>query len=85
MRVFLNAILAFIGASSLTDEEYATVVSTVQEYSQSTYDDLARVLNLRDAVSTDQDRLVAYFTAKGVSIASLETGKTNIFIGSVLE
>lgn len=85
MRTFLNNILAIIGATSLTDGEFATVESETIEYSQSTYDDLARVLESRESVSTTIDRLNAYFLARGVTIEELETGKTNIYIGSVLD
>ncbi len=85
MRTFLNNILAIIGSTSLTDGEFATVLSTTVEYSQSTYDDLARVLESRESVSTTIDRLNAYYLARGVTIEALETGKTNIFIGAVLD
>lgn len=85
MRAFLDAILAIIGASSMTDSEYLTVESTVADYTQSTYDDLARILENREAVSVTQARLSAYYTARGVLIESWDTGKTNIFIGAVLD
>lgn len=85
MRTFLNNILAIIGSTSLTDGEFATVLSTTVEYSQSTYDDLASVLESRESVSTTIDRLNAYYLARGVTIEALETGKTNIFIGAVLD
>ena len=85
MRSFLNAILTFIGATSLTDGEFATVEATVADYTQATYDDLARILESREAVSTTQARLVSYYTARGVLIESWDAGKTNIFIGAVLD
>lgn len=85
MRSFLNAILTFIGATSLTDGEFATVEATVADYTQSTYDDLARILEAREAVSTTQARLLAYYQARGALIESWDTGKTNIFIGAVLD
>ena len=85
MRDFLDAILAFIMAESMTDEEFATVESELPIYDQGTYDDLARILEGREAVSTMQERLQAYYKAKGVNITAAETGKSDIFLGAVLE
>lgn len=85
MRAFLNAILSVIQATSLTDEEFATVTATIQDYNQSTYDDLARILESREAVSLTQARLVSYYQARGALISALDTGKTNVFIGAVLD
>lgn len=88
MRDWLNAILAFIGTSSLTDGEYAgidTSLLTLNTYNQAAYDALATVLDSRDAVSTMQDRLVGFFKAKGVDVAEADTAKSNIYLGSVLE
>lgn len=87
MRDWLNAIFAFIGTSSLTDPEYAgidTSLLTVNTYNQAAYDALAAVLTGRDAVSTMQDRLVAFFKAKGLDVAALDTAQSNIYLGSVL-
>lgn len=84
MRDFLNGILTFIVAESLTDPEFDTVESTVTIYDQSTYDDLARVLATRESVSTYQDRLIAFYKAKGVDVTAASTAQSNIFIGSVL-
>jgi len=84
MRDFLDAILAFIVAESMTDEEFDTIVSTIPIYDQATYDDLAGILETREAVSTVQDRLVAYYKARGVEVTAADTGKSNIYIGDVL-
>lgn len=85
MRDFFNAILTFIVAESLTDEEFDLCESTMPLYDQGTYDDLSAVLATRDGVSTMQERLNAYYEAKGVDITEAVTGKSNIFIGAVLE
>ncbi len=85
MRDFLNSVLAFINATSLTDGEFDTVEATVAIYSQETYDDLARILETRESVSTMQERLIAVYAAKGVDVSEAETGKTNIYLGDVLE
>ena len=87
MRDWLNAILSFIGATSLTDEEYEgidTDLLTVQTYDQASYDALANVLEVREAVSTQQDRLVSFYAAKGVNVTANDTGKSNIYLGDVL-
>ena len=84
MRNFLNSILDFIGSTSLTDVEFATVVSDVPVYDQASYDDLARILATRNNVTDMQARLVAYYGARGFDAAPLQTGSSNIFIGAVL-
>lgn len=84
MRDFLNGILAFIMAESLTDDEFETVTSTIPLYDQSTYDDLSRILATRDLVTDMQARLVAYYTAKGATITQADTAKSEIFMGAVL-
>mgnify|MGYP003423022919 CR=1 FL=1 len=85
MRAFLNAILAVIGATSLTDGEFATVEATVADYTQATYDDLARILEARESVSLTMARLLSYYEARGALIEAWDAGKTNIFIGAVLD
>lgn len=87
LREFLNAILITIGAESLTDDEFETVDDSLlpNVWDQDHYDALAAVLDTRDGVSTSQERLVFQFKAKGVDVDALETGKSNIFIGAVLE
>ncbi|AEG42315.1 hypothetical protein BdPhPhi1402_gp18 [Bdellovibrio phage phi1402] len=84
MRDFLNAILAFIVAESLTDEEFATCTATLPLYDQDTYADLSRVLASRESVSVYQDRLIAFYKAKGVDFEPAKTGTSNIFLGAVL-
>lgn len=86
MRDFLDAILAFIVTSSLTDEEYATKPEdlTLQIYDQDSYDYLADVLTSRSAISTLHDRLTAYYTARGVDVSEASTANSNIFIGDAL-
>jgi hypothetical protein len=85
VRDFLDAILAFIVAESLTDDEFDSVVATMPIYDQTSYDDLARILEARESVSVMQDRLLAYYEAKGVDINPADTGKSDIFMGAVLE
>lgn len=84
MRDWLNAILGFIGTTSLTDEEYAGMnllnVET-QIYSQAAYDALSAVLLGRENVSQMQARLVGVFKAKGTEVNPADTAKTNILLG----
>lgn len=85
MRAFINAVLTFIGAESLTDEEFSALTITSAGYNKETYEAIAVVLEGREAVSTFQDRLKYVFLAKGVEITTPhDTGKSNIFAGAVL-
>lgn len=84
MRDFLDAILAFIGAESLTDAEFATVTSSVQEYSQEVYDELSAIIQERELVSTVHEKLGYYFKAKGLDLSEADTAKSEIFVGSEL-
>lgn len=87
MRDWLNAIFAFIGATSLTDEEYNSINFLnleVQVYNQAAYDQLAKVLISRESISSMNDRLVAFFAARGTIVTAAKTGKSNIWLGSAL-
>lgn len=87
LRAFLNAILAFIGSESLTDEEYALVNTLAQEYTKATYDGLRVVIVSRESVSTQAPKLKRYFEAKGVDLSSTPARipSTQILVGGVLE
>lgn len=88
MRDWLNAILSLIGGPSLTDLEYGSVNVTdltVNDYNQAAYTQLSNVLASREAVSEMQERLVAFFLVKGTRVVPASTGKSNIYMGSVLE
>lgn len=84
MRDFLDEILAFIVATSLTDDEFSTVVSTLMIYDQASYDDLSRILAMRGSASTYQDRLTAFYKAKGVVFEVKTNASSNIFLGACL-
>jgi len=90
LRSFLDAILAFIGSTSLTDLEFEDIdISdlSVNVYNQELYDVLAQVLVDRDAISTTKDRLTYFFKSKGIAVdeTTVTQAKSNIFIGAVLE
>lgn len=87
MRDWFNRVFIFIGTTTLTDEEWASVnvVDVVtDQYDQAAYDQMAAVLLAREAVSTMQSRLVGVFTAKGATLTEIPQAKTNIYIGNVL-
>lgn len=84
MRAFLNAILAFIDAASLSDEEFDSIDLEDQEYTSVVYDELLAVLDSRETVSNTRDRLRYYFLAKDVEISETEAAETNIYAGDVL-
>jgi len=84
MRTFLNNILIFIVAETLTDPEFDTVLSTHQLFDQTTYTDLLNILNSRDTIGPYQARLLNFYQAKGVSIVAGKKAKSNIYLGSVL-
>lgn len=87
MRDFLNAILTFIGTSTLTDDEFDGFTGLDFGDNVETYDELKMLLIERDEVTETIDRLELYFQAKGVDVEPVtvdETAKSNIFIGSAL-
>jgi hypothetical protein len=87
MRDFLDAILMFINAETLTDVEFGTVTISVQNYSIATYNQLKTILESREMVSDELKKLANYFRAKGTSISSSSashTPRSNILIGKAL-
>lgn len=88
MRDWLNAILVFIGATSLTDDEYDSINFLSLDtglYNQAAYDELSKVLASRELVSDMQDRLAGFFKAKGLTtLTEADNARSEIFIGSAL-
>jgi hypothetical protein len=82
----LNAIFAFIGTTSLTDDELAIATSAGASlfYDADTYKGALAVLDSREAVSVVRDRLRYFFLAKGVAVGALPE-QSNIYFGGVLE
>jgi hypothetical protein len=85
IRDFLNAILAAISASSLTDDEYLSATYFVQDFSIDNYNFLLGVLDARETVSSTRDRLRYYFMAKGTTVDESTPAKSKILVGAVLE
>ena len=84
MRDWLNAILAFIGGTSLTDVEWNSINAMgmeTQVYNQAAYDQLSKVLLSRENVSGLQVRLVGFFKAKGTDVVPADTARTEILLG----
>lgn len=87
MRQFLDAIMAFISAASLSDEEYATTTdlpNTPGVYTVAVYDKCLAILDSRELVSNTRDRLTFLFKAKDVEVTPTSSARSNIFIGSGL-
>ncbi len=87
MREFLDDILDFIGSESLTDDEFDALEIDAQEYSKATYDALLAILQARENVSEQTQKLELYFTARGVDHSAASDPKiaqSEIFIGSEL-
>lgn len=85
MRDFIDAILAFIGASSLTDDEFNSLTITEYGLDSETYEAILAVIDARETVSNTRDRLTYYFQAAGVEVVAPSAGQSNIYMGSVLE
>jgi hypothetical protein len=85
MRSFLDGILAFIGSSSLTDEEFNTVVLTEAVISKEAYLTLKGILENREGISGQVEKLKSFFLAKGIDLYdSPRNPNSNIFIGTPL-
>ena len=84
MRDFLDAILAFIGTTSLTDDEFDAIEADEQVLSLELYAELVAMLDLRESVSNTRDRLKFYFLAANVEVSEVSAAKSNIFIGGAL-
>ena len=69
----------------MTDVEYGSINFLdleVQVYNQSAYDELAKVLESRESMSTMQERLAGFFRAKGLTeLTPLDTAKSEILVG----
>lgn len=85
-RGFYDSILGFIGAESLTDEEFESIEVETPDYNQETYLALRAILEGRENVSDQVKRLESFFIAKGVSVSSstIPAPASNIFLGSGL-
>lgn len=87
MRDILNAILAFIGESSLTDDEFEAIDLSDDPSDEDKFLGLKAVLVIRQAGSSVISRLIYYFKAKGMAFgdeATAEATNSNVFVGANL-
>lgn len=95
LRSDLNEVLAFIGAESLTDDEFEAIEGDISSFSnhEEVYTALCQILDGRESVTNMTDRLKYYYLAKGISFASdgapgfpdtTLPGKSNIYVGGEL-
>lgn len=56
----------------------------MEDYSETTYTALLAVLDAREVVSSDRDRLKFYFKAKGTAIGETSAARSEIYLGSGL-
>jgi hypothetical protein len=84
MRDYLDGILSLIGAESLTDEEFSSNPVTDINDHLGVYNYLLGILQARELVSDMSFRLKSYFDARGISLASPNVGRSNIFVGAEL-
>ncbi len=85
MRDFLDSILAFIGSESLTDLEYSGIDLDSELLDQASFDALKSVLESRDSVGSQLDKLTYYYKAHGFEPSgSSATAVSNIFVGACI-
>ncbi len=88
MRATLNQILVALSIATLTDNEFSQVDPYLDAgMNVPTYKFLLSVLDSRELVSNDRERLTALFIAKGVDgVKGEETSpaRSNIFVGAPL-
>lgn len=88
LRDDLDEILSFIGADTLTDDEFDNAEGMIDdpENDSEVYEALLSVLDSRELVSDYSDKLRSYYAAQGVKFgaAATEHAKSNVFIGGGL-
>ena len=87
LRTFLNDVLSFIGSESLTDEEFDDLPEGLTEtYDIDSYNALKTVIQAREGVSGQLNKLASYYTAKGVDLSGspTRTPSSQIVVGVAL-
>lgn len=71
----------------MTDLEFDTVESTIEDYTKDVYEELKAILQSREGVSGQLKKLKAYFSAKGVDLSTTPSRdpKSQILIGGGLD
>lgn len=81
LAILFNA----ISVSTLTDEEFESLEIDSLVFDSDTYAALLAVLDARESVSNDRDRLRYYFLARSADLVeAASVAKTEIFIGGAL-
>jgi hypothetical protein len=85
MRDFLDSILLFIGSASLSDNEFESIeLEEPVTYTKETYEALKVILENREGVSGQQEKLRLFFLSKGIDLSESPKAyipNSNIFIG----
>lgn len=84
MRNKIDAILILIGTSTLTNNEYQTIVTADPQNNNEEYIAVLSVLIGRGSSEVTLDRLYFYYKALGTDIGEPKVIKSNLFVGSVL-
>ena len=87
MRDFLDSILAFINSESLADLEFEAIEPGLSPfYSMDVYLQLKTILEVREDISMQLDKLKSFFILKGLALDSVPSSSptSNLFIGSRL-
>ena len=69
----------------MTDGEFDSLTIDAAAYDVETYNAIWAILDARESISTLENRLKAFFNAKGVEVTPPSSGKSNIFVGGVLD
>lgn len=89
MRDFLDAILTAIDSESLTDEEFdGMTLPDTPAYTKEIYEAMKLVLEARESVSGQVERLKFYFIARGADLSAspgARAPQSQIYIGDSLE
>lgn len=89
VRNFIDSVLQFIDAETLTDDEFESLEITTAGWDKETYVAIRTVLHNRESVSGKTKQLRLYFIAKGVDLRDAPKAapapNSNIFIGAPLE
>ncbi len=84
MREYFDGVLEFIGAESLTDEEFESIdLENVLDL-VANYNALLVILQDREVVSSMTSRLQYYYLAKGAAVSTPVNARSNIFVGADL-
>lgn len=87
MRAFIDSILAFIDSESLADSEFEVIDPILApSYSIEVYLSLKSILEVRESVSSQLNKLKSFFILKGLDLDSIPANSptSNLFIGARL-